>query len=87
MPLTPTMRMALGLAGRGRIGRGLNGQDAQDFFARDFGDVVGGDLLGGAALLQFGDDAQAHRDAEIAPDEHLFELIPIDRFAGEFLDQ
>ena len=40
----------------------------------------------GARLERF-DDPQRHRHPEIGADEHLFELIPIHRLAGEFLDE
>ena len=75
------------LRGQGTDWRRLNREDTQDFFAGNFHHVLGGDGLGLSSCLERVHDPQAHRDAEVAADEHLLEFIPIDRFAGKFLNE
>ena len=75
VPLTPTMRMALGLA-RQRIGWPRRArQQRDDGRAGDLGHVLAVTVWVAACLQGF-DDFQRQRHAEVRADERFLEFVP-----------
>lgn len=75
----------LRLGGEGAQHEVVAREDFEDLFAGDFDHGLGRHFL--LPRLERLQDGGGHRHAEIGADEGLLELVPIDRPAGEFLDE
>ena len=68
------------------MGGGIDRKNTTNFFARHFADVICGNRGARIAFLQLLHDPQRHRHADIGANQRFLQLVPIDRFAGKFLD-
>src|SRR5438067_9329024 len=64
----------------------IDRQNAADFFACYFADIICGNPRERIALLQTLHDPQSHGHADIGANQRFLEFVPIDRFAGESVD-
>ena len=73
--------------GRSTNRRRIARQNARDLFAHRFDYVADSQQSPSLAFLKRFDDAHCHRHAEVGADERFFELVPVNRFAGELLGE
>src|SRR5438045_9264935 len=74
------------MRGQGTNRRRIDRKNAANFVACYFADVICGNPRVSIAFLQPLDDTQRHRHADIRANQRFLELVPVDRFAGESVD-
>src|SRR5438132_4468424 len=74
------------MCGEGTNGWGIDWKNTTNFVSRHFADVIGGDPAARITFLELLHYAQRHGHSDVRANQRLFQLVPIDRFAGKLVD-